>query len=92
MSTYLGAALRGPLAAILPHHEGLTEFRRDLHANPELGFEEHRTAALVAERLKQFGIEVHTGVGRTGVVGVIHGKDRLSGRSIGLRAGGAALQ
>ena len=56
MGTYLGAALRGPLAGILPHHEGLTAFRRDLHANPELGFEEHRTAALVAERLKEYGI------------------------------------
>ena len=55
--SYLGAALRGPLAAILPHHEGLAEFRRDLHAHPELGFEEHRTAALVAERLRSFGIE-----------------------------------
>jgi len=91
MSTYLGAALRGPLAAILPHHEGLTEFRRDLHANPELGFEEHRTAALVAERLKDFGIEVHTGIGRTGVVGVIRGRSERSGRSIGLRADMDAL-
>jgi hippurate hydrolase len=91
MSTYLGAALRGPLAAILPHHEGLTEFRRDLHANPELGFEEHRTAALVAERLKQFGVEVHTGIGRTGVVGVIRGKGDRSSRSIGLRADMDAL-
>ena len=91
MSTYLGAALRGPLAAILPHHEGLTEFRRDLHANPELGFEEHRTAALVAERLKGFGVEVHTGIGRTGVVGVIHGRSERSGRSIGLRADMDAL-
>lgn len=91
MSTYLGAALRGPLAAILPHHEGLTEFRRDLHANPELGFEEHRTAALIAERLKDFGVEVHTGIGRTGVVGVIRGKGERSSRSIGLRADMDAL-
>ena len=92
MGTYLGAALRGPLAAILPHHEGLTEFRRDLHANPEIGFEEHRTAALVAERLKGFGIEVHEGIGRTGVVGVIHGKGGQSARSIALRADMDALQ
>ena len=91
MGTYLGAALRGPLAAILPHHEGLTEFRRDLHANPEIGFEEHRTAALVAERLKSYGVEVHTGIGRTGVVGVIRGKGERSGRSIGLRADMDAL-
>ena len=91
MGTYLGAALRGPLAAILPHHEGLTEFRRDLHANPELGFEEHRTAALVAERLRGFGIEVHTGIGKTGVVGVVRGKGERSTRSVGLRADMDAL-
>ena len=91
METYLGAALRGPLAAILPHHEGLTEFRRDLHANPEIGFEEHRTAALVAERLKSFGVEVHTGIGKTGVVGVIRGKGERTARSIGLRADMDAL-
>ena len=91
METYLGAALRGPLAAILPHHEGLTEFRRDLHANPEIGFQEHRTAALVAERLKSFGVEVHTGIGRTGVVGVIRGKGERTARSIGLRADMDAL-
>jgi hypothetical protein len=75
MGTYLGAALRGPLMAILPHHEALSELRRDLHAYPELGFEEHRTAALVAERLRSFGVdEVHTGIARTGVVGVIRGR------------------
>jgi hippurate hydrolase len=91
METYLGAALRGPLAAILPHHDGLTEFRRDLHANPEIGFEEHRTAALVAERLKSYGVEVHTGIGRTGVVGVIRGRGERTRRSIGLRADMDAL-
>jgi amidohydrolase len=91
MGTYLGAALRGPLAAILPHHEGLTELRRDLHANPELGFREHRTAALVAERLKDAGVDVHTGIGGTGVVGVIRGRGEKSARSIGLRADMDAL-
>ena len=91
MGSYLGAALRGPLAAILPHHEGLAEFRRDLHSHPELGFEEHRTSALVAERLRSFGVdEVHTGIGRTGVVAVIHGRGH-SRRSIGLRADMDAL-
>ena len=45
--------------------------RRDLHAHPELGFEEHRTAALVAARLSGLGFEVHTGIGQTGVVGVV---------------------
>jgi hippurate hydrolase len=91
MGTYLGAALRGPLTAILPHHEGLSELRRDLHANPELGFEEHRTSALVAERLRGYGVdEVHTGIARTGVVGVIRGHGN-SDRSIGLRADMDAL-
>jgi len=91
MGTYLGAALRGPLTAILPHHEGLTELRRDLHANPELGFEEHRTCALVAERLHGYGVdEVHTGIARTGVVGIIRGRGS-SARSIGLRADMDAL-
>jgi amidohydrolase len=91
VGTYLGAALRGPLTAILPHHEGLSELRRDLHANPELGFEEHRTSALVAERLRGYGVdEVHTGIARTGVVGVIRGRGS-SDRSIGLRADMDAL-
>ncbi len=91
MGTYLGVALRGPLMSILPHHEGFTELRRDLHANPELGFEEHRTAALVAERLRSYGVdEVHTGIARTGVVGVVRGRGNAT-RSIGLRADMDAL-
>jgi amidohydrolase len=92
VSNYLGAVLRGPLAAIVPHHEGLSLFRRDLHAHPELGFEEHRTGALVAERLRSYGVdELHTGIGRTGVVGVIRGRG-TSTRAIGLRADMDALQ
>lgn len=51
----------------------LCEMRRDLHAHPELGFEEHRTAGIIANRLKQLDIEVKTGVGRTGVVGILQG-------------------
>jgi hippurate hydrolase len=58
--------------------------RRDIHAHPELGFEEHRTSQLVAERLREWGIEVHAGIAGTGVVGVLrNGRGR---RSIGLRA------
>jgi hippurate hydrolase len=91
MGSYLGLALRGPLAAIVPHHEGLTALRRDLHANPEIGFEEHRTASLVAERLRDLGVDVHTGIGRTGVVGVLHGRGSRSARSVGLRADMDAL-
>jgi hippurate hydrolase len=58
--------------------------RRDIHAHPELGFEEHRTAALVAERLRAWGIEVHGGIAGTGVVGVL--RCGSSSRSLGLRA------
>ena len=73
-------------------HSELTAFRRDLHAHPELGFEETRTGARVAEALRLCGVdEVHTGIARTGVVGVIHGSRRDSGRMIGLRADMDAL-
>lgn len=66
--------------------------RRDLHAHPELCFEERRTAARVAERLRQCGIEVHEGLGRTGVVGVVRGRDGgACGRMVGLRADMDAL-
>src|SRR5205085_5487470 len=58
--------------------------RRDIHMHPELGFEEHRTSKIVAELLQEWGIEVHTGVAGTGVVGVL--KCGKGNRSIGLRA------
>ncbi len=62
----------------------LTAIRHDLHTNPELGLEEHRTAGIVAAKLKEWGIEVHEGVGRTGVVGVL--RRGTGGPAIGLRA------
>ena len=66
--------LTGPIQHISAYHAELTRIRRDLHAHPELGFEEYRTARLVAEQLRRHGVdEVHTGIGRTGVVGVIRG-------------------
>ena len=68
----------------------LTTIRRDLHAHPEIGFEEVRTSGIVADKLKQWGIEVHRGLGTTGVVGVLKGKGN-SGRRIGLRADMDAL-
>jgi len=72
--------------------EALTEFRRDLHRNPELLYDVHRTASSVAERLRSYGCdEVVEGIGRTGVVGVIHGQSNASGRTIGLRADMDAL-
>lgn len=58
--------------------------RRDIHAHPELGFEEHRTSQMVAERLREWGIEVHTGIAGTGVVGVL--RNGSGKRTIGLRA------
>lgn len=72
------------------YHPELTAVRRDIHAHPEMGLEEVRTAALVAERLRAWGVEVTEGVGGTGVVGTIRG--RLPGqRAIGLRADMDAL-
>ncbi|WP_459616313.1 M20 aminoacylase family protein [Bordetella sp. 2513F-2] len=70
-------------------HAGLTALRRDIHAHPELAFEETRTSALVAQRLQDLGLEVHAGLGKTGVVGVLRAGS--SGRSIGLRADMDAL-
>jgi amidohydrolase len=68
----------------------LTAIRRDLHAHPEIGFEEVRTSGIVAEKLAQWGIEVHRGLGGTGVVGVLKGKGSGTKR-VGLRADMDAL-
>jgi amidohydrolase len=70
-------------------HAELTEWRRDLHAHPELGFEETRTSDLVAAKLAAFGCEVHRGLGKTGVVGTL--RSGASARSVGLRADMDAL-
>jgi amidohydrolase len=73
-------------------HPDITAWRRDLHAHPELLYDVHRTAGAVAEKLKAFGCdEVVTGVGRTGVVGVIRGRRGSSAKTIGLRADMDAL-
>ncbi|MFW2542619.1 M20 aminoacylase family protein [Primorskyibacter sp. 2E107] len=72
--------------------QDITAWRRDIHENPEILFETHRTSALVAEKLRAFGCdEVTEGIGRTGVVGVIKGKSDTSGKVIGLRADMDAL-
>jgi hippurate hydrolase len=77
------------LDKIRAYHDDLTAIRRDLHANPELGLETHRTADIVARQLQGWGIEVHRNVGKTGVVGVLR---RGNGpRSVGLRADMDAL-
>ncbi len=72
--------------------EEVAAWRRDFHSDPELLYEVHRTAAKVAEKLKSFGCdEVATGIGRTGVVGVIRGRKKESGKVVGLRADMDAL-
>ncbi|MFD2236723.1 M20 aminoacylase family protein [Aureimonas populi] len=71
---------------------GITQWRHHLHAHPELLYDLHETAAFVAEKLSGFGCdEVATGIGRTGVVGVVHGRSGPGGRMVGLRADMDAL-
>lgn len=77
-------------APIAAYADDMTAIRRDLHAHPELGFEEVRTSGIVADKLREFGVdEIETGIGRTGVVAVIKGN--RPGRRIGLRADMDAL-
>ena len=65
-------------------HDEITGWRRDIHQHPEILYDTHRTSALVADKLRAFGCdEVVTGIGRTGVVGVIKGKADTQGRVIG---------
>lgn len=89
----MGASLTlGVFDQIRAFHPELTAFRRDLHAHPELGFEEVRTAGRVAEALQLCGVdEVHTGIGKTGVIGIVRGRLGKSPRMIGLRADMDAL-
>jgi len=79
----------GIIERIGDYHDDLTSWRRDIHAHPELGFEEQRTSDLVADKLTEFGYEVFRRVGRTGVVGRL--RAGTSPRSIGLRADMDAL-
>ena len=73
-------------------HDEITKWRREIHSNPELLYDVHETAANVADKLKSFGVdEIETGVGKTGVVGVIRGKTNTSGKVIALRADMDAL-
>jgi hippurate hydrolase len=86
------AAAHGAYQRLAAWHGELTAFRRDLHAHPELGFEEKRTAARVAEALRVAGVdEIHEGIGRTGVVGIVRGRRGQYARAIGLRADMDAL-
>ena len=72
------------LDAVRAYHDELTTLRRDFHAHPELGLEEFRTAEIVAKKLESWGIEVHRGIGRTGVVGVL--RKGTGTATVGLRA------
>ena len=72
------------LKPILADADALASLRRDLHAHPELGYQEQRTAALIADTLTQWGIPVHRGLGGTGVVGIV--RNGSSARALGLRA------
>lgn len=78
-------------ADITPLVDQMTNWRRHFHQHPELGFEEHETSAFVADRLREWGIETHTGLAGTGVVGVIRGARGEQGPRIGLRADMDAL-
>ena len=70
-------------------HADMTLWRRDIHAHPELGFQETRTSDFVARKLTEFGIPIHRGLGKTGVVGIL--KSGTSPRTLGLRADMDAL-
>ena len=75
-----------PVERIRAYHAELRGIRHDIHAHPELAFQENRTSDLVAARLASWGVEVHRGLARTGIVGVVRGRKATSGRAIGLRA------
>jgi len=78
--------ITSPVEKIRSYHAELRAIRHDLHAHPELAFEENRTSDLVADRLSSWGVEVHRGLAKTGIVGVVKGKKTASGRAVGLRA------
>jgi len=81
--------IRNRIAELAPE---ISAWRRDIHTHPELQFDVHRTASLVAEKLRSFGAdEVVEGIGKTGVVGVIHGRVNTSNKTVGLRADMDAL-
>lgn len=80
------------LNRVAEFHEEITAWRQDFHAHPEVLFDVERTAGIVTDKLRAFGCdEVVTGLGRTGVVGIINGRTNTSGRTIGLRADMDAL-
>src|SRR6188474_117944 len=89
-SPTLASCMIDSLGSDTMDQEDFRAIRRSLHTWPEIGFEEINTSQLIAEKLSSWGIEVHRGIGGTGVVGVIHGRD--GGKRIGLRADMDALK
>lgn len=80
------------LNRIAAYADQMAEWRRHLHRHPELGFDCHETAGFVAERLREFGVdEIHEGIGRSGVVGILRGRGRGRARATALRADMDAL-
>src|SRR3569623_3575512 len=77
------------LDSVVTQAAAITAIRRDIHAHPELCFQENRTADVIAARLTEWGIPIHRGLGKTGVVGIV--KNGTSDRAIGLRADMDAL-
>lgn len=78
--------------SIVTQAASIAAVRKDIHAHPELCFEEVRTADVVAQKLTEWGIPIHRGLGKTGVVGIVKGRDGgANGRAIGLRADMDAL-
>ena len=77
--------------SIVADAAAIAAVRRDIHAHPELCFQEVRTADVIAAQLTEWGIPIHRGLGTTGVVGIVHGRDGgACGRAVGLRADIAA--
>ena len=66
--------MTSPIDRIRSWHPELTGIRRDIHAHPELSFQEQRTSGIVADYLRKLGVETHTGLAKTGVVGVVAGR------------------
>jgi amidohydrolase len=89
MPTSASDRLKADIEELVP---GMVALRRDLHAHPELAFEEVRTSSIVTQRLRTFGLEVQTGVATTGVVGLLYGgASRAGARTIAIRADMDAL-
>src|SRR4051794_22518508 len=84
-----GTILTKLIDAIVARAPDIAALRRDLHAHPELSFAEIRTSGVVAQKLMEWGVPIHRGMGATGVVGIL--KNGSSGRAIGLRADMDAL-